>query len=141
MITVMSFGYGHAAAPDLDIEIDARAYRNPHRDPAMRYLTGHDAAVRAHVLATSGVTDAIADAIERTRQLLTEQPERDVRVGVGCVGGRHRSVAMAAAIAAELADQVPVSLEHRDAHQPVIQSALGDRRTESTSEPAEQEDR
>ncbi|MGI8313446.1 RapZ C-terminal domain-containing protein [Saccharopolyspora hattusasensis] len=44
-----------APAPDADITLDARRHlRNPHRDPAMRYLTGLDARVRDHVLATPG---------------------------------------------------------------------------------------
>jgi UPF0042 nucleotide-binding protein len=87
----------------------------------MRELTGLQEIVRSHVLATPGV----AAVVRRTAQLaaaLTDTAGGPVTVAVGCVGGRHRSVAMAAAIAAELADVgLPVVLVHRDVDRPVIQ--------------------
>ncbi|MEU6721573.1 RNase adapter RapZ [Nonomuraea sp. NPDC046802] len=124
-VEITSFGYGHAAPPTADIVVDARRrFRNPHADPRMRELTGLQEAVRAHVLATPGV----AAVISRTAQLAAELTTTagtaggPVTVAVGCVGGRHRSVAMAEAIAAELAGAgLPVALVHRDVDRPVIQ--------------------
>ncbi|MFG1620191.1 ATPase [Nonomuraea wenchangensis] len=124
-VEITSFGYGHAAAPQADIVVDARRrFRNPHADPAMRELTGLQESVRAHVLATPGV----AAVVRRTAQLAAELTTTTgaaggpVSVAVGCVGGRHRSVAMAEAIAAELAGAgLPVALVHRDVARPVIQ--------------------
>lgn len=120
-ITITSFGYGHGAAPELDVELDARPFRNPHHDPAMRQMTGHDEPVRRHVLATPGVADEVHAAVRRVRELVTTEPGREVRVGVGCVGGRHRSVAMATEIANAVAEDLAVRLVHRDVAKPVIQ--------------------
>ncbi|MEZ7132673.1 RNase adapter RapZ [Nonomuraea sp. AD125B] len=123
-VEITSFGYGHAAPPEADIVVDARRrFRNPHADPAMRELTGLQESVRAHVLATPGV----AAVVRRTAQLAAELTHATaaggpVTVAVGCVGGRHRSVAMAQAIATELAAAgLPVTLVHRDVARPVIQ--------------------
>lgn len=119
--TVISFGYGHAESPTVDVTVDARLYRNPHHDPAMRYLTGLDEAVHLHVLGTPGVREAIADAAASAVELARLQPE--IRVGVGCVGGRHRSVSMAIEIAASLtAAGVTTQVEHRDVDKPVLTS-------------------
>ncbi|WP_164903523.1 RapZ C-terminal domain-containing protein [Nonomuraea polychroma] len=67
----------------------------------------------------------MAAVVRRTAQLaaeLTTTAGGPVTVAVGCVGGRHRSVAMADAIATELADAgLPVALVHRDVDRPVIQ--------------------
>lgn len=123
---VTSFGYGHSEAPRADVTIDARRHlRNPHADPGMRYLTGLDAAVRDHVLATAGTRRLIDHAAAMARDLLTDAANARfqlVTVAVGCVGGRHRSVALAEEIGVALrADGVGAVVEHRDVTRPVIQ--------------------
>ncbi|MGW0589000.1 RapZ C-terminal domain-containing protein [Streptosporangium sp. NPDC002607] len=127
LITVTSFGYDHpGAAPDADITLDARRlFRNPHANPGMRERTGLDRAVYDHVMATPGVAPVIRHTVACVLDLLaaTGGP---VTVGCGCVGGRHRSVAMARAIAADLTVLgiglgVAVALTHRDVDKPVIQ--------------------
>ncbi|WP_371781714.1 RapZ C-terminal domain-containing protein [Streptosporangium subroseum] len=131
-MSVASFGYGHAAAPVADLTLDTRRHlRNPHRDPAMRYLTGLDDVVRRHVLDTPGAGNQIKHAVAFVRDLLADlanlpdvadAPPRLVAVAVGCVGGRHRSVALAEAIAAQLhAHGVAVEVSHRDKDKGVIQ--------------------
>ncbi|MEV7011663.1 RNase adapter RapZ [Streptosporangium sp. NPDC051022] len=125
-IRIISFGYGHGEAPVADLTVDGRRhYRNPHHDPAMRDLTGLDDAVRRHVMTTPGVRDAVAAAVWFARRLLDEVLTAHggaVVVAFGCVGGRHRSVAMAQAAAALLREAgVPAEVEHRDVTKPVIQ--------------------
>ncbi|MFD8533854.1 NUDIX domain-containing protein [Streptosporangium canum] len=122
LVEVVSFGYGHAPAPEADVVVDARRrFRNPHRDPAMRELTGLDEAVRVHVLDTPGVEAAVRHTVALSADL-TATAGGPVIVAVGCVGGRHRSVAMAEAIAYELDDAgMTVALTHRDVGKPLIQ--------------------
>ncbi|WP_433382708.1 RapZ C-terminal domain-containing protein [Streptosporangium sp. CA-115845] len=125
-VEVVSFGYDHQEQPEADIVIDARRlFRNPHRDPQMRHRTGLDRTVYDHVMATPGVTALIRHTVASALDLAaaTGGP---VVVGCGCVGGRHRSVAMARAIAAEvtmlgIGMGVAVKLHHRDVDKPVIQ--------------------
>ncbi len=125
-VKVLSFGYGHAPAPQADITIDARRHlRNPHHDPTMRQLTGLDPAVRRHVLATPGADCLIRHTTACATDLLTALPRPPalvVTIAVGCVGGRHRSVALAEEIAATLrAHGIGVQVDHRDVTRPVIQ--------------------
>lgn len=123
---VQSFGYGHGEPPRADITIDTRRHlRNPHANRAMRQLTGLDAVVRDHVLATPGARRVIEHAADMARDLLVDVANANwqlVTVGVGCVGGRHRSVAVAEEVGVALrAAGVGVVVEHRDVDKPVIQ--------------------
>ncbi|MEU9888064.1 RNase adapter RapZ [Sphaerisporangium sp. NPDC051011] len=125
-VVVESFGYGHGPAPEADLTIDARRHlRNPHHDPAMRHLTGLDEAVRVHVLATPGAAGQVGNAVLFVWCLLFDLPgdhDEPVKVAVGCAGGRHRSVAMAEAIAAGFREVGVVTVvRHRDVGKPVIQ--------------------
>jgi UPF0042 nucleotide-binding protein len=131
-VAITSFGYGHGPASQADLTIDARRHlRNPHADPAIRYLTGLDPAVRYHVLTTPGARSVVRIAVTFATNLLVDtaaQQFRLVTIAVGCVGGRHRSVAMAEAVTAGLrAHSIAVEVEHRDIHRPVIQTQEGPR--------------
>lgn len=122
MITVVSFGYGHGTPPEADVTLDTRRLlRNPSADPRMRELTGLDDPVRLHVLDTPGAVRLVEDTADLVSDLhhLTGGP---VTVAIGCVGGRHRSVALAEELAGVLRrDGVKTEVEHRDVHRPVIQ--------------------
>ncbi|MEU8271222.1 RNase adapter RapZ [Sphaerisporangium sp. NPDC049002] len=120
-VHVHSFGYGHAPPPEADMTLDLRhRFRNPHTDPAMRELTGLDDRVRDHVLDTPGIPAVVAAAIQLAIGVTSQGLDCDL--AVGCVGGRHRSVAAAAEISRGLeAVGVTVTLEHRDIALPVIQ--------------------
>ena len=122
VVQVISFGYGHAPAPEADVTVDARRLLlDPHVDPGMREMTGLDEPVRRHVLATRGAQSWVEHEAASARALLTTigQP---VTVAFGCTGGRHRSVVMASECARLLsAAGFEVTVEHRDVSKPVIQ--------------------
>lgn len=124
---ITSFGVLHAPAPEGDaVAVDLRtALRNPHHDPNMRELTGLDEPVSEHVLATPGAEQIITDTVTRVTAILTAYRHTSTRrcdVHVYCQGGRHRSVAVAEAVAARLTDLgFGVEIEHRDITKPVIQ--------------------
>ncbi|MES9811068.1 hypothetical protein [Streptomyces sp. CS081A] len=94
---VSSIGVRHDGAHDLvtgGLYLDlCHAPRNPADDPAMRYRTGLDADVYAHVLATPGALELIARTAVQFLALADETPVgRLVRLTVACQGGRHRAV-------------------------------------------------
>ncbi|WP_182881658.1 RNase adapter RapZ [Microbispora sp. H10949] len=125
-VNIVSFGYGHAPAPQADITIDTRRHlRNPHHNPDMRELTGLDPAVRRHVLDTTGARCLIRHTAVCVTDLLNGLPRSPVLVvtiAIGCVGGRHRSVALAEELAAILREHgIGVQLAHRDVTKPIIQ--------------------
>ena len=126
-VRIITFGVLHGPPPPGDaLTVDLRtALRNPHRNPALRHLTGLDAPVREHVLATPGAAAVIDDTVARVLAALAgfHRP-RGVccAVHVYCQGGKHRSVAIAEQVAARLAaGGTAVTVEHRDVGKPVIQ--------------------
>jgi RNase adapter protein RapZ len=127
-VVITTYGVLHGQAPAGDaLTVDLRtALRNPHRDPAMRYKTGLDPEVREHVLATPGADRIIAHTVERVLAVLHAWADpHNLRsdLHVYCKGGRHRSVAIAEAVADRLRTfGVGVEVEHRDILKPVVRS-------------------
>ncbi len=112
MITVMSFGHRNGK-PSADLLIDVRKFNNPHNIKTLRNLTGLDQPVMDAVMASPGVKPFVDLSIVNVAGLASVRD--DVRVAVGCIGGRHRSVAIARAIAAGLeARGESVAIIHRD---------------------------
>ncbi|MET9399283.1 RNase adapter RapZ [Kitasatospora sp. NPDC002965] len=102
-------------------------FRNPHHDPAMRYRTGLDPEVREHVLTTDGVMHMVERIAESARGVLAgyaDSRHQLVRVTIACRGGRHRSVAVAEAVAEYLrAGGVGVDdVIHRHIELPVVEN-------------------
>lgn len=128
-VVITTYGTLHGPAPaDGDaLLIDlSNALRNPHHDPQMRYRTGLDPDVRAHVLETPGADRVVSLNVDRIRALntvhtLQVQPIL-TRVHVACRGGRHRSVAVAEEIARELRREgIGVEVYHRDINKSVVE--------------------
>jgi len=117
-VVVTSFGFKRGAPSVVDLMFDVRFLPNPHWDPDLRPLTGLDEPVRAFVFDQPQA----AEFLERVTDLLDfllPQYELEgksyLTIGIGCTGGRHRSVAMADAIGKHLAaNGVDSSVNHRD---------------------------
>ena len=106
-MTITSFGYKNGAPAEKPgvVIIDVRAmFLNPHHNPALRKLTGKDNAVKAYVMRTPNF-NALYDHLVHCASV----PGVD-EVHIGCVGGRHRSVAIAEMLGARLV----VEVRHRD---------------------------
>lgn len=128
LVSITTYGVLHNDAPRGDaLTVDlTRALRNPHHDPAMRYLTGLDKPVREHVLGTEGADEIIRRTVRRVLALIELDDEacQPVNLHVYCKGGRHRSVAIAEAVAERLrALRIPVQVTHRHITRPVVQAA------------------
>lgn len=118
-VTVMSFGFKYGLPPDVDLVADMRFLPNPYWDDALRGLTGEDDAVRDYVMSQEGAAEfleAYARALRPVLQGYQRENKRHSTVGIGCTGGRHRSVAMARALAERLSSEpgVAVQVRHRD---------------------------
>ncbi|MCW5254725.1 hypothetical protein IBX28_30320 [Streptomyces sp. SHP 1-2] len=129
---IRSIGVRHEGAHALvtdGLYLDLRrVLRNPANDPTMRYRTGLDADVYAHVLATPGAREVIARTAAQLRALADEVPVgRLARLTVACQGGRHRSVAVAEAVAGMVwrgwGGRYGVDVEHHHIGRPVLPSA------------------
>ena len=117
-ISLITFGYKFGVPYDIDLMFDVRFLRNPFFVPELKPLSGEDPRVRNYVL---GDPDAVAflDRLEELFKFLIPLFERERRsylnVGIGCTGGRHRSVAIATRFQ-ELFSTAGyhVTLSHRD---------------------------
>jgi UPF0042 nucleotide-binding protein len=117
-VHVTSFGFKYGLPGDAGWVADVRMVRNPFWVAELRPHTGLEPSVRDYVLG-----DPVAiELIDHMRALLLwsaqryAERERDALfVAVGCTGGRHRSVAIAEALAERLRhDGLEVTVEHRD---------------------------
>jgi UPF0042 nucleotide-binding protein len=121
MVTrIVSFGFKYGTPVDADLVLDVRFLDNPYFVPELKPLTGLDEPVARYVLDAPETREFL----KRTRALLEYVMPRYEREGksyltiaVGCTGGRHRSVAVAEAIARDLsgAQGMPIAVLHRDA--------------------------
>ncbi|MGZ8154562.1 MAG: RNase adapter RapZ [Burkholderiales bacterium] len=113
-----SFAYKHGIPLDTDMVFDVRCLPNPYYDPRLRPYTGRDEPVIAFLEVDPGVRKMLAD-IRRFVEEWLPCFDRDSRsylsVGIGCTGGRHRSVYLAEALAAYFRDRHRrVLVRHRE---------------------------
>jgi RNase adapter protein RapZ len=119
-VSLISFGFKHGTPLDVDTMLDVRFLPNPHYDPELRPLTGHDVPVREAVLGSQDCQEFL----EKTSGLLSflvpryaAEGKTYFTVGVGCTGGRHRSVAVTEELAKRLRQEdtgIDLFVRHRD---------------------------
>ena len=117
-VHVVSFGFKYGLPLDADHVVDVRFLANPYWISELRHLTGRDEPVRDFVLGLPGARDFVAryaDALEPVLAGYLHEDKRYVTIAVGCTGGKHRSVALGEAVAAELRERGHrVAVTHRD---------------------------
>ena len=117
-VTVVSFGFRYGIPAHADLVLDVRFLPNPYFVPELKLLTGEDPRVASYVLERSE-TQEFLDRFVDLAQFLFPRYQREgkayLTVALGCTGGKHRSVAVAAALAQRLgAGRPDVQLQHRD---------------------------
>lgn len=128
-VNLISFGYKYGLPVDADLVFDCRFIANPHWDPVLRPLTGLDGAVSDRVLSSEGVEQFLARTLDLLAAItpgFIREGKRFVTVGIGCTGGKHRSVA----ITNELGERLRRSTEVKGEFEILIQSAHRDVRRE-----------
>jgi RNase adapter protein RapZ len=104
-VQVYSFGYKHGYPRDLDLMFDVRHLPNPYFVPELRDLSGHDRRVVEFLRASPEVGETLrrfTELIDYLLPLYRREGKSYVTIGIGCTGGRHRSVMTANAIARHL---------------------------------------
>ena len=103
--SVVSFGYKNGVPLDADLLFDCRFLPNPYWIEELRPLSGLDAAVRAFVLAeaaTGPFLDRVVDLVDLLLPAYRAEGKSYLTIAMGCTGGRHRSVVLAAELARRL---------------------------------------
>jgi RNase adapter protein RapZ len=104
-VSVSSFGFKHGVPIDADMILDVRFLPNPHWDENLRPFSGLDETVREFVLGQE-LSDEFLDRLDGLINLILPAYVQEGRsyftIGIGCTGGRHRSVAMVEEVAKRL---------------------------------------
>lgn len=122
-ISIVTFGFKYGVPYDIDMLFDVRFLRNPHFVVDLRPLTGEDGRVSSYIFEDPQAAEFMGH-LERILLFLLPLFERERRsyltIGIGCTGGRHRSVAIAGRLA-NILQKVgrQVTLSHRDAEKSV----------------------
>lgn len=118
-VTVESFGFKYGLPMDADMVMDVRFLPNPHWVDDLRPHTGQHPAVRDYVLGQPGAEkflDTYNELLDLVIDGYRREGKRYMTVAIGCTGGKHRSVAIAEALAARLQSNTGLSVRalHRD---------------------------
>jgi UPF0042 nucleotide-binding protein len=118
-VNVTSFGFKHGVPSDADLLFDVRFLPNPHFVAKLRPLDGRDPRVARHVLRSSAARRFLRLTAALLRFLLPQyiaEGKSYLTATIGCTGGRHRSVAIADALARRLrrVKGVRLRVRHRD---------------------------
>lgn len=117
-INVVSFGFRYGIPNDADLIIDVRFLANPYFIPELKDLDGETEEIRNYVL-NRGETilflKKYLDLLDYLIPLYENEGKAYLTIGIGCTGGRHRSVAIARTVSEHIDKQEKrVELMHRD---------------------------
>ncbi len=118
-VTVLSFGFKYGIPSDADLVFDVRFLPNPYYDLELRPKTGNDQEIQDFVF-SSPLADQFLDKLEDMLRFLipnyVDEGKNRLVVGIGCTGGKHRSIAVANALYGRMKKHASygIKVEHRD---------------------------
>jgi RNase adapter protein RapZ len=118
VFTFVSFGYKYGVPLDADLLFDVRFLPNPYYDLELRPLTGLDQPVRDYVVQSVDYAEfwaTLTPLLDYLFPRYVAEGKAHLTIGIGCTGGRHRSVAIAASLGEHYAAQgFQITVRHRD---------------------------
>ncbi|MFH5187436.1 RNase adapter RapZ [Paenibacillus sp. TAB 01] len=119
-INVISFGFKYGVPIDADLIFDVRFLPNPHYVETLRPNTGQDPDVYEYVMKWGETKEFLAKLLDMLNFLVPQykkEGKSQVVVGIGCTGGKHRSVAIAEYLGKVMGNSETeiVRVNHRDA--------------------------
>ncbi len=116
LITLLSFGYKYGIPEDADLVFDVRFLKNPHFTESLRDLDGTRGEVVDFIMSDKASWEFLEKLCSFLRFLIpkySEEGKSYLTLGIGCTGGKHRSVVMADALAENLSEYSAI-IRHRD---------------------------
>ncbi|MFD0696516.1 RNase adapter RapZ [Paenibacillus sp. GCM10027628] len=119
-INVISFGFKYGIPIDADLIFDVRFLPNPHYVDQLRPQTGQDPDVYDYVMKWTETQEFLTKLLDMLNFLMPQykkEGKSQVVVGIGCTGGKHRSVAITEYLGKVLgnSETEAVRVSHRDA--------------------------
>ncbi len=122
-IRIVSFGYKYGNPKNCDLLLDVRFLKNPHFVPQLKANTGLDADVQQYIETDPRFEEFIEKTCSYLEFLIPQyysEGKKYTGIGIGCTGGKHRSVfsaiTLAARLRARLQSEYAISVEHQDVH-------------------------
>lgn len=122
IVTILSFGFKYGIPADADLVFDVRFLPNPFYIEELKYKTGNDAEVQDYVMAfpeAEVFIDKLSDMLEFLIPNYVKEGKYQLVIGIGCTGGKHRSVTLANKLYDRLKNRGNYGLKiaHRDVGQ------------------------
>ena len=127
-ITVLSFGFKYGIPNDADLVFDVRFLPNPYYIEELRPMSGNDQPVRDYVMNNDTAKQfltKLTDMVEFLIPNYISEGKTQLVIGIGCTGGKHRSVTLANELyeALQKNDNYGIRIEHRDIGKDAITKA------------------
>ena len=122
MVTILSFGFKHGIPADADLVFDVRFLPNPFYIEELKYKTGNDREVQDYVMGfpeAETFIEKLSDLLEFLIPNYVKEGKYQLVVGIGCTGGKHRSVTLANRLVERMKNRGNYGLKiaHRDVGQ------------------------
>ncbi len=118
-VTILSFGFKYGIPVDADLIFDVRFMPNPYYIEKLKYKTGNDDVVKQFVMdseVSRKFLDKLYDMIKFLIPNYVKEGKNQLVIGVGCTGGKHRSVTVANELYDKLSEDknLGIKVAHRD---------------------------
>ncbi len=122
MVTILSFGFKHGIPADADLVFDVRFLPNPFYIDELKHKTGNDKEVQDYVMSFPEAHTFIDKLVDMTEFLIPnyiKEGKYQLVIGIGCTGGKHRSVTLANKLYERMKDKsgYGMKIAHRDVGQ------------------------
>lgn len=122
MIRIISFGFKYGIPADADMVFDVRFLPNPFYIDELKHLTGNDKPVRDYVMAyreAGEFLDRLCDMLSFLIPNYVKEGKHELVIGIGCTGGKHRSVTLANELFGRMKDKrkYGLTIAHRDQYE------------------------
>lgn len=122
MVTILSFGFKNGIPADADLVFDVRFLPNPYYIDELKLQTGNDKAVQDYVMGFPESEEFMKKLEEMIHFLIpnyVKEGKYQLVIGIGCMGGKHRSVTLANELYKRMKDKgnYGLKLYHRDVKQ------------------------
>lgn len=120
MVNIVSFGFKHGIPADVDLVFDVRFLPNPFYIEELKNKTGNDREVRDYVMSFPEAEEFLQKLTDMISFLIPnyiKEGKNQLIIGIGCTGGKHRSVTLANKLYEQLKDKgsYGLTVSHRDA--------------------------
>ena len=119
MVTVLSFGFKYGIPEDADLVFDVRFLPNPYYIDELKKQTGNDKPVQDYVMGfdvSHVFLNKLTDMVQFLLPNYVQEGKNQLIIGIGCTGGKHRSVTLANKLfeSLSLQNDYGIRIEHRD---------------------------